>query len=41
MYDLVALSVGQRQYTGANWSKVLGAYALGTAGIVTARNLLR
>lgn len=41
VYDLVALTVGQRIYTGAGWSNLLGVYALATAGVVGARNLLR
>ncbi len=41
VYDLLALTVGQRVYTGAGWSNLLGVYALATAGIVGARNLLR
>ena len=36
VYDLVALSVGQ----SGSWSKLLGAYAVGSAGIVAAKNLL-
>ncbi|ORX99406.1 hypothetical protein BCR34DRAFT_495399 [Clohesyomyces aquaticus] len=34
VYDLVALSMGQ----SGGWSRLLGAYALGTAGIVGVRN---
>jgi len=41
VYDLVALTVGQRIYTSAGWSNLLGVYTLATAGIVGARNLLR
>ena len=37
VYDLVALSVGQE----GSWSKLLGAYALGTAAIVGLRNWIR
>lgn len=37
VYDLVALAVGQ---TG-NWRTLLGMYALGAAGIVTARNIVK
>lgn len=37
VYDLVALTVGQ---TG-DWRKLLGAYAVGSAAIVTAKNLAR
>ena len=38
VYDLVALSVGQRVYNGAAWSGLLGAFAVGTAAIVGLRN---
>lgn len=38
MYDLVALSVGQRGIGENGWGGLLGLYALGTAGIVGARN---
>jgi hypothetical protein len=41
VYDLVALTVGQRMYTGAGWSNLLGVYAVATAGIDGARNRLR
>lgn len=41
VYDLVALSVGQRMYTSASWSNLLGLYAVATAGIVGARNWVR
>lgn len=41
VYDLVALAVGQRGIGEGGWSNLLGLYSLGTAGIVTARNLLR
>jgi hypothetical protein len=41
VYDLVALSVGQRTYTSASWSNLLGLYAVATAGIVGARNLAK
>lgn len=37
VYDLVAFAVGQR----GSWRNLLGVYALGSAGIVTARNLAR
>ena len=37
VYDLVALAVGQ----GGSWGQILGAYAVGAAGIVTAKNLVR
>jgi hypothetical protein len=41
VYDLVALAVGQRMYTGTSWSNLLGIYALATAGIVGVRNWVR
>ena len=37
VYDLVALAAGQ----GGSWGQLLGAYAVGAAGIVTAKNLAR
>ena len=37
VYDLVALAVGQ----SGNWRTLLGAYAAGSAAIVTAKNLAR
>lgn len=37
VYDLVALACGQQ----GDWSKLLGVYALGSAGIVAARNWIR
>ena len=37
VYDLVALAVGQ----SGSWRNLLGAYAVGSAGIVTAKNLAR
>lgn len=37
VYDLVALAVGQ----SGNWGTLLGAYAIGSAGIVVAKNLAR
>ncbi|KAL8808956.1 MAG: hypothetical protein Q9223_003662 [Gallowayella weberi] len=40
VYDLVALSVGQSALDGG-WSKLLGAYAVGSAAIVGAKNLAR
>jgi hypothetical protein len=40
-YDLVALAVGQRGIGGTSWSNLLGFYALGTVGIVAAKNLVR
>lgn len=36
-YDLVALAVGQQ----GGWRNLLGVYALGSAGIVVAKNLAR
>lgn len=41
VYDLIALSVGQRGIGETDWSNLLGVYALGAAGIVAARNLAR
>lgn len=41
VYDLVALAVGQRAYGNEGWSNLLGWYAVGTAGIVAARNILK
>jgi len=40
-YDLVALAVGQRGIGQTSWSNLLGVYALGIAGIVAAKNLVR
>lgn len=40
VYDLVALAVGQSSLDGG-WSKILGAYAVGSAAIVGAKNLAR
>ena len=37
VYDLVALAVGQ----SGSWRTLLGAYAVGSAGIVAAKNLVR
>ena len=37
VYDLIALSVGQ----SGSWRNLLGAYAAGSAAIVTAKNLAR
>ena len=37
VYDLVALAVGQR----GDWRQLLSFYAVGAAGIVTAKNVLR
>jgi len=41
VYDLVGLSVGQAQYGDKGWSGLLAAYAVGTAGIVAAKNYFR
>ena len=41
VYDLIALAVGQRGIGEASWSNLLGAYAVGAAGIVAAKNLAR
>lgn len=41
VYDLVALAVGQRKYGNHSWSNLLGLYAVGTAGIVAARNIIK
>jgi len=41
VYDLIALTVGQRQIGQTGWSNMLGAFAVGTAGIVTAKNWIR
>ncbi|KAI6712715.1 hypothetical protein PZA11_006416 [Diplocarpon coronariae] len=41
VYDLVALSVGQRGIGETGWSNLLGVFALGTAGIVALRNWVR
>lgn len=41
VYDLVALCVGQRQYGDVAWSNLLGAYAVGAAGLVGVRNYLK
>ena len=38
VYDLVALAVGQRGIGETGWSNLLGIFAVGTAGIVTAKN---
>ncbi|KAF2091167.1 hypothetical protein K490DRAFT_62489 [Saccharata proteae CBS 121410] len=40
VYDLVALAVGQSS-RDSSWSGLLGAYAVGTAAIVGARNYLK
>lgn len=41
VYDLVGLSVGQRAYGNEGWSNLLGLYAVGAAGIVAVRNIMR
>lgn len=41
VYDLVALALGQRGIGESSWSNLLAMYALGVAGIVTAKNLVR
>jgi hypothetical protein len=41
VYDLVALAVGQRGIGEIGWSNLLGIYALGAAGIVTAKNWVK
>jgi len=41
VYDLIALSVGQKDYGDQGWSRLLGIYAIGSAAIVAARNLLK
>jgi len=41
VYDLIALAVGQRGIGETSWSNLLGVCALGAAGIVTAKNLVR
>lgn len=41
VYDLVALAVGQRAYGNESWSNLLGLYAVGAAGIVAVRNIMR
>ena len=40
VYDLVGLTVGQLSYD-KSWAGLLGAFAVGTAGIVGARNYLK
>lgn len=40
VYDLVALAVGQSSLD-SGWAKTLGAYAVGSAAIVAAKNLAR
>ncbi|RKF64034.1 putative concanavalin a-like lectins glucanase [Erysiphe neolycopersici] len=41
VYDLIALSVGQRGIGEAKWGDLLAFYALGTALIVVIRNIMR
>jgi hypothetical protein len=41
VYDLIALCVGQATLNNPDWSKMLGGYALVTAGIVAARNYFK
>ncbi|KAI9047377.1 hypothetical protein LZ554_008823 [Drepanopeziza brunnea f. sp. 'monogermtubi'] len=41
VYDLIALAVGQRGIGETGWSNLLGVYAVATAGIVAAKNLVR
>jgi hypothetical protein len=41
VYDLIALTVGQRQIDQTGWSNLLGVFAVATAGIVTAKNWIR
>jgi len=41
VYDLVALTVGQRGIGEAGWSNLLGVYAVGAAAIVGVRNWVR
>lgn len=41
VYDLIAISVGQRIYGNESWSNLLGLYAVGTAGIVGLRNIMK
>jgi hypothetical protein len=41
VYDLVALAIGQRGIGETSWSNLLGVYAIGAAGIVAAKNLVR
>ncbi|KAI5209724.1 hypothetical protein E4T42_03844 [Aureobasidium subglaciale] len=38
VYDLIALSVGQATLNNSEWSKMLGGFAVATAGIVGLRN---
>lgn len=41
VYDLIALAVGQSQVGDKEWGRLLSLYALGTAGIVAAKNWVR
>ncbi|KAL1302365.1 hypothetical protein AAFC00_002768 [Neodothiora populina] len=41
VYDLIALSVGQKTIGNDSWSKMLGGFAVGTAAIVGLRNYLK
>jgi hypothetical protein len=41
VYDLVAIAVGQSQLGNSSWSKLLGAYAVGTAAIVVGKNFVK
>jgi len=41
LYDLVALTVGQRQYGNEGWSNLLAVCAGGTAAIVALKNLIK
>ncbi|KAI0160244.1 hypothetical protein GGR57DRAFT_413124 [Xylariaceae sp. FL1272] len=41
VYDLIALSVGQSIYGNESWSRVLGMFAAGSAGIVAMKNWIR
>lgn len=41
VYNLVALAVGQSVYGNKDWSKLLGAYAVGTAAVVGLRNYFK
>lgn len=41
VYDLIALSVGQREIGEVQWGNLLALYAVGTALIVVARNIMR
>ena len=41
MYDLVDLAVGHRGIGEMGWTNLLGIYAVGAAGVVAARNLIK